>query len=358
MSAPSWKPSSRTGLNHPPSPAHPQDELLVDLYRFPLSIDHPADWQITPRDDGADRYGGVVIFSPMHGTTHPIQVVVGLYTVERDPNQNMSDWTTMYQQISSPFSEHEIQIIEKSSLIVSNKPAITVYGLSPMTSFRFVNIPHGRTVWFIWTNGYESLGEIYWRMIRSFKLSERTPYTLAEAFGSSFHPLSRPSKETSRSINITGVIPAPAGWRVPTSAGPTYTVNCGSPYHTGPAAYATDISMSVGTGVYAAQRGWVDFAGWDNTGYGNLIKISTDFIYSRVYTSYYAHLQSFVVSPGQEVAISQLIAYSGNTGNSTGPHLHFHTQSGSDAVDLRDLYVFNENSLYPNGVGVCGYMYR
>jgi hypothetical protein len=41
-------------------------------FRFRFSIDYPADWQITPRDDGADRYGGVVIFSPMHGTTHPI----------------------------------------------------------------------------------------------------------------------------------------------------------------------------------------------------------------------------------------------------------------------------------------------
>lgn len=116
--------------------------------------------------------------------------------------------------------------------------------------------------------------------------------------------------------------------------------------------------MGNGTGVHAAKRSWVDFAGWDNTGYGNLIKASTDFIYPRVYTSYYAHLQSFLVSPGQEIGTTQLIAYSDNTGQSTGPHLHFHVRSGPDAVDVRDLDDFSENGLYPSGSGVCGSMYR
>lgn len=73
--------------------------------RYGFSIDYPADWQIIPRDDGTDRYGGVVIFSPMHESAHPTQVAVGLYTLERDPSQNMSDWIAIYQQISSPFPE-------------------------------------------------------------------------------------------------------------------------------------------------------------------------------------------------------------------------------------------------------------
>lgn len=334
--------------------------------RYGFSIDYPADWKVIPRDDREGSYGGVVTFSFERNDTYPIQVVVGLYTIEREPDHSLIDWTAIYQRISSSFDPSEVEIKETRILTVSGRSALAVRGVSPLTSFQFTNIPHGRTVWFIWTNADESLTTlttIYSQMVDSFRLSDRTPTTLTEAFGPAFrplprHPLPRQQSETHGQIGTTSVIPLPSGWMVPTPAGQTYTVNCGSNYHTGTAAYATDISMSIGTGVYAAKRSWVDFAGWDVTGYGNLIKASTDFLYPRVYTSYYAHLQSFLVSPGQEIATSQLIAYSGNMGQSTGPHLHFHVRSGSDAVDLRDLYDFRENSLYPFGSGVCGYMYR
>lgn len=326
--------------------------------RYGFSIDYPADWKVTPRDDQEGSYGGVVTFNFARDNIHLTQVAVGLYTIERKPDHDLADWTTMYQQLSSPFDPSEVKIEETRILAVSGRSALTVRGASPMTPFHFTNIPHGRTVWFVWTNADESLIAIYSHMVDSFRLSDRTPTTLAEAFGPAFCPLPRQQSETQGQVGITGVIPLPSGWRVPTPAGPTYTVNCGSPYHTGTAAYATDVSMVVGTGVHAAYTSWVDFAGWDNTGYGNLIKTSTDFLYPRVYTSYYAHLSSFLVSPGQKVGTTARIAYSGNTGQSTGPHLHFHVRSGSDAVDVRNLYIFDENSLYPSGWGVCGSMHR
>ena len=83
---------------------------------------------------------------------------------------------------------------------------------------------------------------------------------------------------------------------------------------------AVDFGVSVGTPVYAAADGIVVTSTWGGSdSYGYYIKIKH---YNGLYTLY-AHGSSLVVSVGQEVKQGQLIMYSGNTGNSTGPHLHF-----------------------------------
>ena len=79
-----------------------------------------------------------------------------------------------------------------------------------------------------------------------------------------------------------------------------------------------DIAVPWGSNVYAADGGVVEFAGWSG-GYGKLIIIN----HQNGYTTYYGHLSRFLVSPGQKVAKGQIIAKSGSTGRSTGPHLHF-----------------------------------
>jgi murein DD-endopeptidase MepM/ murein hydrolase activator NlpD len=81
---------------------------------------------------------------------------------------------------------------------------------------------------------------------------------------------------------------------------------------------AVDVALAEGTSVVAADSGTVTYAGWNPTGYGNLIVIN----HCNGYESYYAHLSGIGVYAGQAVAQGQYIGASGNTGRSSGPHLH------------------------------------
>ena len=80
-----------------------------------------------------------------------------------------------------------------------------------------------------------------------------------------------------------------------------------------------DYALPLGTPVLAAADGIVEKAGVDNTGYGNVIIIRHLWTDGTVY----AHLRNWSVQVGQKVKAGEVIGYSGNTGNSTGPHLHF-----------------------------------
>lgn len=78
-----------------------------------------------------------------------------------------------------------------------------------------------------------------------------------------------------------------------------------------------DYGLPTGTKVVAAHNGTV-YVGTEPGGYGNYIFITGD-----GYESVYGHLQKPLVSTGQRVTEGQEIALSNNTGNSSGPHLHF-----------------------------------
>jgi len=84
-----------------------------------------------------------------------------------------------------------------------------------------------------------------------------------------------------------------------------------------------DYGMAIRTPLYAAHYGQVVIARKDNTGYGYVIAIKDD---ARGLYSVYGHLDgqtAIVVRVGQWVQEREHIGFSGNTGNSTGPHLHF-----------------------------------
>jgi murein DD-endopeptidase MepM/ murein hydrolase activator NlpD len=79
-----------------------------------------------------------------------------------------------------------------------------------------------------------------------------------------------------------------------------------------------DFLTPIGTQLYAVDGGEVTQVGFEDGGFGNYILIRH--LWGE---SIYAHLSSTAVTPGQAVARSQYIGASGNSGGSTGPHLHF-----------------------------------
>jgi len=89
-----------------------------------------------------------------------------------------------------------------------------------------------------------------------------------------------------------------------------------------------DIAVGNGTSVVAAASGTVIVAGWMG-GYGNLVVVD----HGNGVSTAYGHNTGVAVSVGQAVAQGQLIAYSGNTGNSTGPHIHFEIRINGAPTD-------------------------
>jgi LysM repeat protein len=80
-----------------------------------------------------------------------------------------------------------------------------------------------------------------------------------------------------------------------------------------------DIALPEGTAVVAADTGTVTFAGWNIHGFGNLIVVN----HGNGFETFYAHLNGISVVPGQIVYQGNVIGSTGNTGNSSGPHIHF-----------------------------------
>lgn len=97
-----------------------------------------------------------------------------------------------------------------------------------------------------------------------------------------------------------------------------------------------DIAMAVGDTVRVMQSGTIDRVNYEPGGYGNYIVVTHD----DGMETRYAHLSRSLVTPGMRVSANQPIALSGNTGNSTGPHLHFETRFNGIAVDPRSVFDF------------------
>lgn len=97
-----------------------------------------------------------------------------------------------------------------------------------------------------------------------------------------------------------------------------------------------DFSAPVGTDVFATGNAKVVFTGWKQ-GYGNTVELDHGF----GYTTLYAHLYKVLVHNGQNVKRGDVIALVGNTGKSTGPHLHYEVRYQDKPVDPRNFYFYD-----------------
>ena len=97
-----------------------------------------------------------------------------------------------------------------------------------------------------------------------------------------------------------------------------------------------DMAGPIGTPIYAASNGTIKYAGWTDGGYGNYIELLSP---ENILTIY-AHLNDIKCSVGQQVTVGQQIGNMGNTGFSTGPHLHFEVDLGSGRIDPEDCIRF------------------
>ncbi len=133
-----------------------------------------------------------------------------------------------------------------------------------------------------------------------------------------------------RSAESSGIVPAPTG--AASAAGFVWPVHgvLTSPFgwRWGRMHEGIDLAVPSGTPVVAAAAGTVIVAGWLG-GYGNLVVVD----HGNGISTAYGHNTSVAVSVGQSVAQGQLVSYSGNTGHSTGPHVHFEVRVNGSPVD-------------------------
>ena len=90
-----------------------------------------------------------------------------------------------------------------------------------------------------------------------------------------------------------------------------------------------DLAGPTGTPIYATADGTVSASGYNNGGYGNLIKLD----HGRGVETRYGHLSAMLVAAGQRVIRGQLIGRMGSTGRSTGSHLHYEVRIEGKAVN-------------------------
>ena len=95
-----------------------------------------------------------------------------------------------------------------------------------------------------------------------------------------------------------------------------------------------DVALPEGNAVYASDTGTVSYAGWNSTGYGYLVVVN----HGRGISTYYAHLSNIYVYVGQVVGQGTVIAATGNTGNSSGPHIHFEIRLDYDSTRVNPLW--------------------
>jgi murein DD-endopeptidase MepM/ murein hydrolase activator NlpD len=183
------------------------------------------------------------------------------------------------------------------------------------TVSRSILIFFGMVLFANYKNG--TLGD--WLKAKFFNAAAPLPVVGGGDWGVGFGAAQRDSVTLTGLGGGTGALLAPVAGPVTSGFG----VDRGDHMHAG-----VDFGVPVGTPVAAARAGRVTFAGASGT-YG----LRVDIDHGGGVTTRYAHLNRINVRLGETVRAGQNIGASGNTGQSTGPHLHFEVRKNGVAVN-------------------------
>ena len=203
---------------------------------------------------------------------------------------------------------------------------------------RFLGLSLVGTLAVLATSCSSSLKEFNPNMGLLDELAEMEPANHSGASGPGFARAAAPSSVSVHDLKSHG----PAGTEVSADHfkqvslhWPLQDVSITSPYgqrghefHEG-----VDLRAKQGTPVYSAHAGQVLYAADRIHGYGRMVVLK----HSSGLATIYAHNSKLVVHRGQWISQGTLIAYTGNTGHSTGPHLHFEVRSGVSTVNPLSL---------------------
>lgn len=137
------------------------------------------------------------------------------------------------------------------------------------------------------------------------------------------------SGSSASSADSSTSAPAPVGSKAWVKPINSYVLTSGYGWRWGRIHAAQDFAVGVGTPVKSMSSGVVVASGWLGT-YGNRVEIK----YWDGTVSLYAHNSSLKVKVGDKVAPGQVVALSGNTGNSTGPHLHVEIRTNGNTTKI------------------------
>ncbi len=105
--------------------------------------------------------------------------------------------------------------------------------------------------------------------------------------------------------------------------------------------HGTDLKLNIGDPVYSSFDGIVRIRSYDRNGYGYYVVVR----HKNGLETLYGHLSKFRVEIGQEVKAGELIGLGGNTGRSTGPHLHFEIRYQGLSINPTEVFDFNLASI-------------
>jgi len=302
----------------------------------------PDDWKLSPAN--VSLPGSVTTISGVG-----FKIEAGVLMQDKPDTLPLAEWARNDDtKAGFTIGKPDFKLSFEDSILIRSNPKDPI---SPATLLMAV----GSKVYFASISPQSALGDNGVRsFLQSFKVV--TPFS-ATQLASAHMPIADRSEIAPKGAGDS--IDAPSGYRLPfvgqknIAQGPKcpFTHNAGLRIEN-----AIDFMMTSGTTVYAARAGTVVRAGWDPSGGGNYMKVQ----HNDGNTSVYMHLDGFLKAEGESSDYEAPIAVSGNTGYSTGPHLHFEIRDTSLnwsiwIADLSGITWYNVNDMCSNppvGVGV------